>query len=145
MSDIVINLNNKSKPVQIKYAKSMHGFSDSNNDNNKYLFELSINGENIKKKYFRKIEDIKYSHLITLDDMIKLNNIDTYEAKVSIFPSEVPLNYNIEGEINKDYSSSTQRSENLYIEFTKNNMGYAMCCCFYTGLDNNKIFATPPA
>ena len=99
MSDIVINLNNKSKPMPIKYAKSTHGFSDSNNDNNKYLFELSINGKNFKNRIFRKIENTKYSHLITLDDMIKLNNIDTYEAKVSIFPSELPLNYNIEGEI----------------------------------------------
>lgn len=144
MSDIVINLNNKSKPMPIKYAKSTHGFSDSNNNNNKYLFELSINGENIKKKYFKKIEDIKYSHLITLEDMIKLNNIDTYKASVSIFTAEFPLNYNIEGDINKDYSSSSQRSENLYIEFTKNNMGYAMCSCFYTGFDNNKIFASPP-
>ena len=101
MSDVVINLNTKTKPIHIKYIKSIHGFADSNN-NNKYLFELIINGKNIKNKIFRKIEDTKYSHLLTINDNIKLNSIDTYKARVSIFPSELPVNYNIEGEINKE-------------------------------------------
>jgi hypothetical protein len=43
-----------------------------------------------------------------------------------------------------DNSNSTACSNQLYIEFTKNSSGYAMCSCFYTGLDQNKIFASPP-
>ena len=144
MSDIIINLNNRTKPMPIKYTKSIHGFSDSNNDNNRYLFELIINGKIFGQKYFSNLEDTKYSHLIKLSDMIELNSIDCYKVNVSIFPSEIPINYNLEGMINKDFSSSSQRSENLYIEFTKNDNGYTMCSCFYTGLDGNKIFASPP-
>jgi hypothetical protein len=145
MSDIIINLNNKSNPRPIKYTKSIHGFSDSNNDNNKYLFELKICGKTFGEKYFRNIEDNKYSHLIKLIDKIDFNSIDSYKAVVSVLPSDLPINYNLEGIINKDFSSSTQRSENLYIEFTSNDNGYTMCCCFYTGLDGNKIFASPPS
>ena len=144
MSDIVVTLNNKTQPIPIKYAKSTHGFSDPNNETSKYLFELVINGQTIGKKYFRNLEETKYSHLIKLNHKILLGDINSYKASVSIYPSDFPLTYELEGLINKEESSSTQRSDNIYIEFTKNDMGYAMCSCFYTGLDHNKIFASPP-
>ena len=144
MSDTVVSLNNKTQPIPIKYAKSCYGFSDSNNDTSRYLFELVINGQIIGKKYFRNLEEIKYSHLIKLNHRIKLSDIRSYKASVSIYPSENLQTYELEGEINQDESSSTQRSENLYIEFTKNDIGYTMCSCFYTGMDQNKIFASPP-
>jgi len=82
--------------------------------------------------------------MIRLPHKIKLGDIRSYKASVSIHPSEIPLTYELEGQINQLESSSTQRSDNIYIEFTKNDMGYAMCSCFYTGLDQNKIFASPP-
>jgi len=144
MSDIVVSLNNKTQPIPIKYAKSYHGFSDSNNDTSRYLFELVINGQVIGKKYFRNLEENKYSHLIKLGHKIMLSEIKSYKASVSIYPSETPLTHELEGEINQNESSSTQRNDNLYIEFTKNGMGFTMCSCFYTGLDQNKIFASPP-
>jgi len=144
MSDTIITLNNSSQPIQINYAKNNHGFSDSNNDMSKYLFELIINGQIIGKKYFGNLEDTKYSHLIKTNHKIKLSSIESYKAFVSIYPSELPLLYELEGTINQSESSSTQRSDNLYIEFTQNDNGYAVCSCFYTGLDYNKIFASPP-
>ena len=144
MSDIVISLNNNIIPSPTKYAKNYHGFSDSNNETIRYLFELVINGEVITKKQFRNLEEVKYSHLIKLNHKILLSNIDSYKASVCIYPSNDKEIYEIEGEINKNESSSTQRSNNMYIEFTKNDMGYAMCSCFYTGFDNNKIFVSPP-
>ncbi len=144
MSDSVVSLNNKAQPIPINYAKSYHGFSDSNNDKSRYLFKLIINGQTIGKKYFSNLEETKYSHLIKLNHKIKLFDINTYKVTVSILPSEIPLIYELEGEINKEASSSSQRSDNLYIEFTKNDMDYTMCSCFYTGQDQNKIFASPP-
>jgi hypothetical protein len=76
--------------------------------------------------------------------MIKLNDIKSYIATLTIIPSDLQHNFELEGVINKNESSSTQRSMNMYIEFTQNDMGNAMCSCFYTGLDHNKIFASPP-
>ena len=143
MSDTIVNLNNMTQPVSIKYSKNYHGFSDSNTNMQKYLFELIIKGD-FGLRYFKNIEHAKYSHLIKLNDKIKLNEIYSYTASISILPSDNPQNFELDGKINQDESSSTQRSENMYIEFTQNDMGNTMCCCFYTGADNNKIFASPP-
>ena len=144
MSDIVISLNNRTQPIQIKYSKNYHGFLNPNNNTSRYLFELFINGHTIGKKYFRNLEDTKYSHLIKLDHKIKFTNIYSYTALLSIFPSESSKSYKIEGTINPEESSSTQHNDKLYIEFTRNDMGFALCSCFYTGLDKNKIFVSPP-
>jgi hypothetical protein len=144
MSDTIVTLNNKSNPVQIKYTKNQHGFSDPNNDSCRYLFELIINGQIIGKKYFRNLEENKYCHMIKLSHKIKLNDIQNYKASISIYPSDSHSSFEIEGQINQYESSSIQRCDNIYIEFTKNDIGYTMCSCFYTGLDQNKIFASPP-
>ena len=144
MSDTVVTLNNKSQPIPIQYTKSCHGFSDSNNDTNRYLFELVINGGKIGKKYFRNLEDDKYSHLIKLVHKIPLCNIESYKASLSIHPVTTDLIYDIEGTINQEESCSIQSNENLHIEFTKNDMGNTICSCFFIGLDYNKLFVSPP-
>ena len=144
MPDIDVTLNTKTQPIPIKYAKTTYGFSDPNNETSRYLFELVINGQYIGKKYFRNLEESKYSHLIKLNHRIQLAEINSYKASVSIYPADLPMTYELEGQINKDQSSSTQRGNNIYIEFTKNDMGYTLCSCFYTGLDHNKIFVSPP-
>jgi len=131
-------------PININYKRNSYGFSDPSNENNRYLFELIINGQIIGRKYFGNLEDIKYSHLIKLNHKIKLTSIENYKVSVTIIPSDNNILYELEGNINQYESSSTQRSNSLYIEFTKNDIGYAMCSCFYTGLDYNKIFASPP-
>jgi hypothetical protein len=144
MTDNIISLNNKSLPVSIKYSKSNHGYSNFDNNNIKYLFELVINGNIIGSKYFRNLEDTKYSHLITLNHIIKLNDIKTYKASIKLFPSNTNIPDSISGVINHDQTFSNQKGDNIYIEFTRNDSGYALCTCFYTGLDHNKIFASPP-
>ena len=144
MSDIVVTLNNKTQPIPINYARNNYGYSDFNNNTNKYLFQLFIYGKNIGKKYFRNLEDNKYSHLIDLYHKINLADIEFYKVSVSTFPSELPTIYNLNGKINQNESSSTQRNDNLYIEFTQNDNGFTICSCFYIGMDHNKIFVSPP-
>lgn len=144
MSDIIITLNKKSQPIPIKYVKNHYGFSDPNNKTVQYLFELVINGHTLGKKYFRNLEEATYSHLINLNHKIRLDAINSYKASVSIYLSDLQMTHDIEGQINKDQSSSTQHNDNMYIEFTKNDIGFVVCSCFYIGLDHNKIFASPP-
>jgi hypothetical protein len=144
MSDTIINITPKTSPMNIKYAKNYHGFSDCNPNSCKYLFELIIRGDKIGIKYFRKLEDNKYAHMIRLNDMIQLNDISSYNASLSIFPSDNDMTFELNGIINSDTTSSTQRSSNMYIEFTQNDMGNTICSCFYTGMDMNKVFASPP-
>ena len=144
MSDTIVTINNMTKPVNIQYVKNNNGFSDSNFGSNKYIFELVIRGKNIGLLYFKNIENTKYSHLIKLKDMVKLADIDSYVATLSIYPSYDSINFELEGDINQYESNSTQRSSNMYIEFTKNDNGNAICNCFYIGADNMKVFASPP-
>ena len=144
MTSIINIIDSKTPPIPIKSTKKTLGFSNPDNNTTRYLFELSINGQLIGKKYFRNLEENKYCHMIKLSHKIKLCDIQNYKASISIHPSESLTCFEIEGQINQHESSSIQRSDNIYIEFTKNDMGYTMCSCFYTGLDQNKIFASPP-
>jgi hypothetical protein len=144
MSDSVISLNKRSQSILINCSKNCYSFSDFNNNTPQYFFELTINGKNIGKKYFRNIENIKYSHLIKLDHKIILENIDNYELYVRFFQNGIDNICKLKGIINQHQSSSTSRSNELYIEFTKNSLGYTVCSCFYIGLDQNKIFVSPP-
>jgi hypothetical protein len=142
--DNIICLNNKTQPIKILYEKNYHGFSDSNNDILQYLFELIIQTKFGDIKYFRNLEDNKYSNLIKLEHKIKLNDIKSYKASLSLIPSKNSDICELEGDINQNESSSTNNKNNLYIEFTKNNSGYTLCSCFYTGMDQYQIFASPP-
>ena len=144
MSDIISNLNNRSNPIPIKYIKNTHGFSDSNGNINKYHFELIINGLIIGEKYFSNFEESKYSYLIDIKDEIKLSEINTYKASITVYSTNIPIFYKLEGKINQNESCSIQRNDNIYVEFSKNDIGFTICSCFYTGLDYNKIFASPP-
>ncbi len=79
-----------------------------------------------------------------MNHRILLKDIQSYKVSVSIYPIDLSMLYELEGQINNEESSSTQRSNDLYIEFTKNDAGFAMCSCFYTSLDSNKIFVSIP-
>lgn len=136
--------NIKTQPIKILYEKNYHGFSDSNNDTSQYLFELIIETNSSDIKYFRNLENNKYSHLIKLDHRIKLTDIKSYKASLSMIPKKNFDICELEGNINQNESSSTNNQNNLYIEFTKNNSGYTLCSCFYTGSDQYQIFASPP-
>ena len=135
MNDKNITLN-----IPIKRNNYYH-FSDFNNST-QYIFLLNIYGA--KNITFKKIEDNKYSHIITLDDKIKLNNIESYKLSVYVLNNNINTKFELEGDIIHTQTSSTERNNNLYIEFSQNECGYTLCTCFYTGLDYNKLFVSPP-
>lgn len=137
------NLLSDTKPIPISYTKSYHGFSEPPNSNNKYLFclELELNDKSIRN--FNKVEDKKYSYIIELDDEIKYQNINSF----NIFVSEIPFNgnsYSMNGKIDHNMSTFTQKDENFYIEFSRNNNKDTICTCYFTGVDFDSIFVSPP-
>ena len=137
------NLLSDTKPIPISYTKSYHGFSEPPNSNNKYLFclELELNDKSIRN--FNKVENRKYSYIIELDDEIKYQNIDSF----NIFVSEIPFNgnsYSMNGKIDHNMSTFTQKDENFYIEFSRNNNKDTICTCYFTGVDFDSIFVSPP-
>lgn len=143
MSDSIISLNNKIYLIPKKYNNNFYGFSDFKNIS-QYIFSLIINGNKINNINFKNIEDTKYSHLIKIEDQIKLHDIETYKVSVKILANNITSDFELEGNIIHNQSNSTQRDNNLYIEFTQNENGYTICSCFYTGLDYNKLFVSPP-
>lgn len=137
------NLLSDTKPIPISYTKSYHGFSEPPNSNNKYLFclELELNDKSIRN--FNKVENKKYSYIIELDDEIKYQNINSF----NIFVSEIPFNgnsYSMNGKIDHNMSTFTQKDENFYIEFSRNNNKDTICTCYFTGVDFDSIFVSPP-
>ena len=138
MSDQSISLN-----IPINRKNNYHNFQDFNNTT-QYIFLLSIYGKKINNIIFKKIENTKYSHIIKLDNKIKLNEIESYKLSVNILSNDIDSNFELEGEITHSHTSSTECNNNLYIEFSQNQTGYAICTCFYTGLDYNKLFVSPP-
>ena len=50
----------------------------------------------------------------------------------------------MKGSINHDLSNFTQKDENFYIEFSKNNKGNTICSCYFIGIDFNSMFISPP-
>ena len=120
--------------IPIKY-----NFSDFNNIT-QYIFLLTIN-DNLK---FKNIENNKYSHLIKLDNNIKLKDLKNYNINISVVTNNTVSEFQLEGDIEHNGKCSTHKNKNIYIEFTQNDNGYALCSCFYIGLDYNKLFVSPP-
>lgn len=118
-----------------------NGISDNNN--NKYLFELFIQGKNIKKTYFKKIENKKHSNLIDIYDNILLSDIDNYKIKLTITNNnDIIEEYIITDNINHNKSNTTNNNGSLYVEFINNNNGYAMCNSIY--FKSKSLFISPP-
>lgn len=131
------------QPIPIKYTKSYHGFNDPSKPCNKYLFCLELGLKNVTIKNFTKMEDNKYSYLIDIEDNIDYNEMTNF----NIFVSELPFNgqsYSMKGEINHTLSTFTQKDDNFYIEFSQNNTGSTICTCYFTGVDFNTMFVSPP-
>lgn len=142
MSEIItipIPITNK-----IKYSKSWNSFSDPYNQIQNYLFELNIIMNNDEKKKFIKLETNKHCNLIFIKDQIKYNNIKKFKIYVKKIPDDYSLNYEMKGNINQDMSFYTQQNENLFIEFSQNSNGFAICNCTFIGLDFTKICVSPP-
>jgi hypothetical protein len=135
----------RSSPISIpiNYQKSNYSFSDPFNPNKKYLFCLNILDKNNEEKKFNKLEKNKYSYLIDIDDDILYSEIDKFHIIVTelSFPDKV---YQMKGSINHDLSNFTQKDENFYIEFSKNNHGNTICSCYFIGIDFNSMFISPP-
>jgi hypothetical protein len=108
-----------------------------------YIFLLTINSNNLNL-IFKNIEFNKYSHLIKLNNNIKLKDIISYKIQISIISNNIINDFELEGDIDHNSNYSTHKNDNIFIEFTQNDNGYALCSCFYTGLDYNRLFVSPP-
>jgi hypothetical protein len=132
------------EPIPIKYSKSWHSYSDPNSQIQKFLFELIIVLKSDEKKIFRNLENNKHSNLIFLKDKINFSNIKEFSLCVSKVPYVDINTYEMDGNLNHDNTSYIQKDDNLFIEFSQNSLGFAVCNCSFIGMDYNKICVSPP-
>tara|TARA_B110000908_G_C10264101_1_gene461983 strand:+ start:3292 stop:3714 length:423 start_codon:yes stop_codon:yes gene_type:complete len=137
------NLEN-SKPIPIKYSKSIYSFNDPSSNNSSYLFNLKITLKDSSVKEFLKIEKNKFSDLIEIDDHINYNDIIYYKIEISKIPLDDTNIFKINENFNNQSNSYNKRSEDIYIEFTKNATKLTMCRCYFIGVDFNSFFISPP-
>jgi hypothetical protein len=136
-----ININYKHKSTKPININTNSGFSD--NTNNKYLFELYIEGKNLGRKYIKKLENKNYSDLIKIEDNILLSDIDNYKIKLTILNNNnVVDKYIINDIINHNLLNNTYNNGSLYIEFTKNINGYTLCNSIHFKMKS--MFVSPP-
>ena len=133
-----------SKAIPIKYSKSVYSFNDPSSNNSSYLFILNIVLKDSKTKQFMKIEKTKFSDLIELQDNIIYENIIHYNVEIQKIPLDDTKIFKIDEDFNNQTNSYNKRTEDIYVEFTKNASGKALCRCYFIGVDFNSYFISPP-
>jgi len=132
------------KPISIKYEKSVYSFNDPSSNNCSYLFNLKITLKDGSHKDFIKIEKKKYSDLIEIEDNVNYEEITNYSVEISKIPFDEKKIFKIEEKFNSMTNSYNKRTEDIYIEFTKNSNNKVLCRCYFIGVDFNSIFISPP-
>lgn len=138
------NIFEDSQPISIKYEKSVYSFNDPGSNNCSYLFNLKITLKDGSNKNFIKIEKKKYSDLIELEDNINYGDITKYSIEISKIPFDEKKLFKIEEKFNNMTNSYNKRTEDIYIEFTKNSNNKVLCRCYFIGVDFDSIFISPP-
>lgn len=138
------NILEDTQPISIKYEKSVYSFNDPSSNNCSYLFNLKITLKDGTNKDFIKIEKKKYSDLIEIDDNVNYCDITNYSIEISKIPFDDKKIFKIKEKFNNITNSYNKRTEDIYIEFTKNSNDKVLCRCYFIGVDFNSIFISPP-
>jgi hypothetical protein len=140
-----LDLTKASNPLPIKYTRSCYSFSDPGNPSNSFLFELVLNFNDGFSTTINKLEkSSRCECIIDIDDKIfyeDINNFSVYVAKIPFSNENI---FNMEGKIDHDLSSYTQKDDSFYIEFSKNDSGFTNCNCYFIGHDYQSLSISPP-
>ena len=82
--------------------------------------------------------------MIDIEDNIDYSNISHYKIEITKLPFEESKYFYIDEDFNNQVNSYSKRSEDIYIEFTKNTNDKTICRCYFIGVDFNSIFISPP-
>jgi HD superfamily phosphodiesterase len=133
----------KTIPKPIQYSKSYISLNNPNNILEKYVFELSIN-TNYGEKIFKKIENGKKSEIFNENNNIMYKDINHFKLKIVKIPFNINTEHEIYGSIDHNLKSYNQKTNDIYIEFSQNSSGYALCNSAFISLDFLKLCITPP-
>lgn len=119
-----------------KYDKYLNSYDKLDN---LFFFKLIIYLDG-KEKEFSYYGNKKYVNLIETFQKIKYNKIKGYK----IIVNSNLFSYELNDIINPSSSSYVNQSNNIFVEFTEDYLGYANCICFYLDNDINNFCVSPP-
>jgi len=126
-------------------TKSFHYYSYSvpKININKYLFELVINLKH-STQIMRKIDENKFTTLLSTNNNIKYNDIIGYSINITIIPDHLDQVFHSTGKINQNMPFYSNQANNIHIEFIKSQNGCATCRCKYIDYNNLSFSCSPP-
>lgn len=106
---------------------------------NLYLFNLKIittDGE----KIFKYNETTQHSNLIKSSDKILYSDLKKYEVTINYNDNL----YHLTDSIYQNSSFYTGQNNNMFIDFSQDDLGYTICTCYYITKDINTLCISPP-
>lgn len=133
----------QSQAIPIKIQNN-YSYSMSQKEPVKYLFELRVGLRTGDYLSFRKIENNRYTSLITPDDNIKYEDIISYSINISLIPDEENTIFFSSGIVKNFMPFFSSQDNNVYIEFNKLANGKATCISRYIDYNNLNLSISPP-
>lgn len=126
---------------KFKYIDSYLGFNIPESDKLTYEFILKIELKDGKEKLFKKIQSNAYAKLILFDDLLNFKDIEGYKLSLKI-KSNIEEEFELIDKL-EEVSFYSNNNNNLFIEFSQNNLGYVLCNCHYITNFGDKILSVP--
>lgn len=129
-----------SQPIPINSPKSPQCSLSQENFDNLYFFKLQIICNDNDSSYFYYSDTKKHANLIKSLNKIKYDDIVSYEISIDCFDNNYYLSDNIE----HNSSYYVGKNENLFIEFSQDDLGYAICNCYFINKDLDNMCISLP-
>lgn len=126
-------------PIPIPNKSPQCSLSQENFDN-LYFFKLQIICNDNDSSYFYYSDTKKHANLIKSFNKIKYDDIVSYEISIDCFDN----NYYLSDEIEHNSSYYVGKNENLFIEFSQDDLGYAICNCYFINKDLDNMCISLP-
>jgi len=116
------------KSVKIQKGNSKYIYSNISLSDAKYLFDLKLKNKP-KSKVIRKLISTDKCELINPEDKIKFSDLNKFKVNVKKLTNYDISKFSLSGKIDQNKSSFSEYNSDIFIEFSKNEMGYVICNC----------------
>ena len=118
------------KSVKVQKGNSKYIYSNISLADTKFLFDLKLKNKP-KSKTIRKIVSTNNCEIITPEDEILFSELQKFKVTVKIITNYDISKYTLSGKIDQNKTSFSEANSDIFIEFSKNEMGYVICNCIF--------------
>ena len=121
-----------------KKGNSKYIYSNISLSDTKYLFDLKLKNKP-KSKIIRKLVSTDKCELINPEDKIKFSDLQKFKVNVKKLTNYDISKFSLSGKIDQNKSSFSEYNADIFIEFSKNEMGYVICNCILLGQEDKLL------